>query len=339
METLEIDSEVANQETNENSDRWFLLVNPIAGGGQGLLVYPQISRLLHDEGIICEPHFTEHKFHAVELTVRAVNEGYRKIIVLGGDGTLHEVVNGLFIQTKVDPKGVLLGVVGVGTGNDWLRTFGFEEGRYTETIKAIKNEWSVLQDVGVVDYEEAHYRQTRYMVGVAGTGFDAYVIKRFEHRNMKRRRRASSYLWCVIRSFFRYKNTGAKIYIDDKLVYNDLLFSAAVGVCKFNGGGIQQLPDAVIDDGLFDMTIIRPIHFWHILFRLFYLYDGNIYRIGHTSKHRGERIRIESTPEMRLEVDGELLGGTPIDFSIKSKAIKVVVSSRYLEERERAEQR
>ena len=102
--------------------KWFVIVNPVAGGGRGLDHFPQISRYLRDAQILCEPVFTEHKFHATELTVTAVNEGYRHIIVVGGDGTLHEVVNGLFIQQKVCPDEVLLAVVAVGTGNDWVRT-------------------------------------------------------------------------------------------------------------------------------------------------------------------------------------------------------------------------
>jgi hypothetical protein len=90
--------------------KWFVIVNPVAGGGRGLDHFPQISKLLRDAHIVCEPVFTEHKFHATELTVSAVKEGYRNIIVVGGDGTLHEVVNGLFIQQEVCPDEVLLAV-------------------------------------------------------------------------------------------------------------------------------------------------------------------------------------------------------------------------------------
>ncbi len=96
--------------------RWFVIVNPVAGGGRGLDHFPLISKLLRDAGIQTEPVFTEHKFHATELTVSAVKQGFRRIIAVGGDGTLHEVVNGLFIQQTVDPREVLLAVVAVGSG-------------------------------------------------------------------------------------------------------------------------------------------------------------------------------------------------------------------------------
>ena len=317
-------------ESSAKEVKWFVIVNPVAGSGRGLDHFPQISKLLRDEHILCEPVFTEHKFHATELTVSAVKEGYRNIIVVGGDGTLHEVVNGLFIQQEADPREVLLGVVAVGTGNDWMRMFGVPR-RYQDAVRAIKEQYSFLQDVGVISYEESHYRQSRYMANVAGAGFDAAVNRRFTHLQKKGRRGGWLYAWSMVQTFFGYKSTGVKVWIDDRLVYNNLLFSVAIGICKYNGGGMQQLPDAVADDGMFDVSLIRPIHFWHVLFRFRYLFNGGIYRIRHVLQERGSRVRIESSPEVSVEVDGELLGESPLEFSILHRAIRIVVSKEFLE--------
>lgn len=310
--------------------KWFVIVNPVAGSGRGLDHFPQISKLLRDEHILCEPVFTEHKFHATELTVWAVKQGYRHIIAVGGDGTLHEVVNGLFIQQETDPKDILLGVVAVGTGNDWMRMFGVPS-RYQDAVRAIREQYSFLQDVGVISYEESQYRQSRYMANVAGAGFDAAVNRRFTHLQKKGRRGRWLYAWSMVQAFFRYKSTGVKVWIDDRLVYNNLLFSVAIGICKYNGGGMQQLPDAVADDGMFDVSLIRPIHFWHVLFRFRYLFNGGIYRIRHVLQERGSRVRIESSPEVSVEVDGELLGESPLEFSILHRAIRIVVSREFLD--------
>ena len=86
-------------------------------------------------------------------------------------------MNGLFIQQEVCPDEVLVAVVAVGTGNDWVRTFGISN-RYQDAVKAISEGYSFLQDVGVVSFEEAHYRQSRYMANVAGAGFDAHVVRK-----------------------------------------------------------------------------------------------------------------------------------------------------------------
>ena len=316
--------------------KWFVIVNPVAGGGRGLAHFPQISKLLRDAHIVCEPVFTEHKFHATELTVSAVKEGYRNIIVVGGDGTLHEVVNGLFIQQEVCPDEVLLAVIAVGTGNDWVRTFGISN-RYQDAVKAIGEGYSFLQDVGVVSYEESHYRQSRYMANVAGAGFDARMVRKLSHLKKKDRKSRWRSTWCLVKNFFRYKSTGVKVWVDDRLVYNNLLFSIAIGICKYNVGGMQQLPDAVADDGMLDVSLVRPVHFWHLLFRFHYLFNGGIYRIRHILQERGSCIRIESSPEISVEVDGELLGETPLEFSILHKAVRIVVGREFYDRQERGE--
>ena len=81
------------------------------------------------------------------------------------------------------------------------------------------------------------------MADVAGAGFDAHVVRKLSHLKKKGRKSRWRYTWCLVRNFFRYKSTGVKVWVDGRLVYNNLLLSAAVGICKFNGGGLQQLPD------------------------------------------------------------------------------------------------
>ncbi len=322
-------AQTLDRPTIEGDIRWFVVVNPIAGSGKGLDDYPLISKLLRDNNIRCEAVFTEHKYHATELTVSAIEAGFRHIIVIGGDGTLHEVINGIYIQKCTPPEDITIAVISVGTGNDWIRMFGIPR-RYSEAIRAIKEGYTFLQDVAAVEYEESHFRQVRYMANVAGIGFDAAVIRRLQKQSTKKRLGKAAYLWSLVRSFFSHKSTGVKIWVDDKLIFNDLLFSMAIGVGKYNGGGIQQLPEAVADDGLLDITMIKPLHWWHIIFRIRRLFNGTIYSIGHVLYAQGERIRIESTPEAPLEVDGELLGGTPIEFTVRHREVRVIVNKSFL---------
>lgn len=322
--------EMVDSHIDTHNTKWFVIVNPTAGAGKGLTDYPLISKLLRDNNISHEAVFTEHKHHATELTVSAIDSGYRDIIVVGGDGTLHEVVNGLFIQRTVAPDDVTIAVISAGTGNDWIRMFGIPR-HYSEAIRAIKEGYTFMQDVAEVTYEEAKYRQRRYMANVAGIGFDAEVLRRTQQSSIKRHLGRGGYLWCLIRSFFGHKDTGVKVWVDDRLIYNNLLFSVAMGVGKYNGGGIQQLPDAVADDGLLDITLIRPLHWWHVLFRIRRIFNGQIYSIGHVMHARGSKIRIESTPETPLEIDGELYGNTPIECRVLHRAVRVIVNRSFVE--------
>ena len=311
------------------SEKWFAIVNPVAGSGKGLVDLPQITKLLRDNNICYELVFSQYKRHVVELTVQAVNEGYRRIIVIGGDGTLHEVVNGLFIQQTVPAEEVTISVIAVGTGNDWIRMFGIPT-RYSEAIRAICEGATFLQDVGEVAYEESHYAQSRYMANVAGVGFDASVTRRYEHYKSMGKKGRYLYLKSFIYNYFRYRSSGVKVWVDGELVHNDLLFSAAIGICKYHGGGFQLLPSAIADDGMFDITLIKPFHWWHLLFRFNRLFNGTVYSIGHCVHYRGSNIRIESTPNIPVAVDGELLGGTPLEFTMHYHRVKVIVNKEFL---------
>lgn len=314
------------------TERWFVIVNPVSGGGKGLEDFPKISHLLRENGIEHDPAFTEYRYHATELTVEAINSGYRKIIVVGGDGTLNEVVNGLFIQKQCEPKEILLAVIAVGTGNDWVRTFGTPR-NYTAAIRAIKEGGTFLQDVGKVTYTESKVEQSRYIANVAGLGFDADVIEIFNDLKHRGYKGAWLYIYSLLKGYLKLKPFGVRIEVDGKEVYHNLLFSIAVGICKYNGGGIQQLPKAVADDGLLDVTLIKPLHWWHVVFRARRLFNGEIYSIGHIQHAQGKRVRIEASPNILLETDGELHGGTPVTIEVVPKAVQIVVTKEFLKQK------
>lgn len=314
-----------------DSSKWFAIVNPVAGNGKGLDDWPVISRLLRAQGIIPDYAFTERKYHAIELAVEAVNNGYRKLMVVGGDGTIHEVVNGLFIQQAAPTQDVLLSVIAVGTGNDWIRMFGIPR-KYSEAIRAIVEGYSFLQDVGHLTYMKSHVRQERYMANVAGIGFDAHVNKKYNHLKEEGKYRKWMYVWSALMSVMSYSSTGVKIWIDDELKVNELVYSATIGIGKYNGGGMIQMPDAVADDGLLDVTVIRKLGRLGVLSRFRSLYNGKIYKLKMVSLDRGRRVRIESTPEIRVEVDGEALGFSPFEFEVIDRAVRVVVSEKFLAE-------
>ncbi|MCD7970206.1 MAG: diacylglycerol kinase family lipid kinase [Alistipes sp.] len=317
--------------TTPGPDQWFAIINPVAGSGRGLKDWPTISRILREHGIMPGFVFTERKYHAIELAVEAVNNGYRKLIVVGGDGTIHEVVNGLFIQKVVPTTEVLISVIAVGTGNDWIRMFGIPR-KYSEAIRAISEGHSFLQDVATISFFKSQIQQERYMANVAGIGFDAFVNHRYNQLKEEGRYSKWLYIWSALKSVMQYSSTGVRIWIDDKLVVNELVYSATIGIGKFNGGGMRQTPAAIADDGLLDVTVIRKISKLGVLRRFNALYNGQIYRIKKISLDRGRRIRIESTPEIRVEVDGEALGYSPFEFEIIDRAVRVVVSEKFLRE-------
>lgn len=317
----------------DTSSRWFAIVNPVAGKGNGLKDWPQISALLHQAGVAVDTLFTLHKFHATELVVSAVERGYRRIIVVGGDGTIHETINGLFIQQRVPTSEVTLSVIAVGTGNDWIRMFGIPR-NYTQAIRSISEGHTFLQDVARVTYFESRVPQVRYLANVGGVAYDAAVCRDFNRLKERGYRGTWLYVRSALKNAVSYRCRRTRITIDGRVVFDGKLFTATIGIGKYTGGGLSQTPYAIPDDGLFDLTIIPKMNRVKLFSRFGALYNDNIYNISGVELFRGAGMRISADPSTRLELDGEILGYSDIEAVIIPRSVRVVVSSKYLSGRD-----
>ncbi|MDR2938588.1 MAG: diacylglycerol kinase family lipid kinase [Prevotellaceae bacterium] len=310
------------------SSRWMVIVNPKAGRGHGLRDWPAISNRLNFSGVDFTCVFTEKKFHAVELTVKAMNDGFRKIIVVGGDGTVNEVVNGLFIQKKVATSEVTLSVIPVGTGNDWVRMLGIPR-TYSDAVNSICAERTILQDVGKITFEESRVPQTRYMANVAGIGFDAIVNRRYNRLKEAGRTGKWTYIMSTMFTLFKYRTKRFTATVDGRLFFDGCLFSGTVGVGKYNGGGMLQMPAAALDDGLMDITLIRKMSLYKFFINFNRLYNGTIYNFRKVKAAQGKSIKIASYPPSPIEIDGEACGYSPFTFELVPKSIKVVIGEKF----------
>ncbi len=314
---------------NMEKGGWMVIVNPKAGSGRGLKDWPVISNLMNRSGLDFTCVFTEHKYHAVEMTVKAVNDGYRKIVAIGGDGTVHEIVNGLFIQKVVPTTEISLAVIPTGTGNDWIRMFGISK-TYTEAVQSLVDHRTVIQDVAKVEFYETKVKQHRYMANVAGMGFDAAV--NIKYNRLKDEGKVGKWLYITssIKVFLRYISKRFKIKIDDQLYYDGYLFSSTVGIGRYNGGGMDQMPAAKIDDGLMDITMIKRMQKLMIMKNFRYLYSGRIYDNPKVMHEQAKKIEIETWPPSRIEIDGEAMGYSPFTFELIPGSIKVVVGPKFV---------
>jgi YegS/Rv2252/BmrU family lipid kinase len=308
-----------------------VIVNPKAGSGKGLSDWPVISNQLNRSGVDFTCVFTEHKFHAVELTVKAINDGFRKLVAIGGDGTINEIVNGLFIQQKAAPNEISLAVIPAGTGNDWLRMFGIPA-TYSKAVQSIVNHRTILQDVGLITFYESRIRHRCYMANMAGMGFDAMVNRLFNHLKDEGRYSKNMYLRGTFRTLLSYRPKRFAVTVDGEPMYEGPVFSAAVGIGKYNGGGMNQMPNAVIDDGLLDITIVKKMNPFRVLYHFRKLYNGKIYTIPKVLARQGKRVSIETYPTSPIEIDGEAMGYSPFTFELIPQSIKVVVGADYLPE-------
>jgi len=317
-------------EKGRNSKRWLVVVNPNAGSRKGEKDWPRISRLLNDHSFNYKAVFTENRKHAIELTSKAIQEGFKKILVVGGDGTLNEVVNGIFNQKSYPAKDILVGMIPVGTGNDWGKTYDMPR-KYKQAIEVIKKEHVFTQDIGHIRFDSSEGPQERYFVNVSGMGYDALVALKTNRMKDKGRGGTLAYLMNIFTGLFQYRNTHFNIKVDGKEVFKGKVLSMNLGICKYNGGGLMQVPDAIPDDGLLDITVIKGISKFTIIKNVAKLYDGSFIKLKFVEQFRGGSCTIVSKPEgvVLLEADGESLGHSPLQFTVIPKALNVIIPEKY----------
>lgn len=311
---------------------WLVVINPNAGMKAGEKDWPLISQLLVQNGFVFDAVFTERAFQAIEIVRTLVKEkGYQRIIAVGGDGTLNEVVNGIFQQDRYATSEITLGMITVGTGNDWGRMYEFPK-KYEKAIRILANGKTFLQDVGKVQYRYDSADKSRYFINMAGMGYDALVAKKTNLMKAKGRGGTIAYLFNLITGLVQYQNTHLNIVIDGKEEINDKVFSLSIGICRYNGGGMMQLPFAIPDDGLFDITVIRKTTRLRVIRNIKNLYDGTFVKLPEVKTFTGKTISITSTPRhsIYLETDGESLGHSPLDFELVPKAIRLIVRKKAL---------
>ena len=311
--------------------KWFVILNPHAGSGRGKKDQLEILKRLTKSDFHYELAVSEFPKHIIQLTIDAIGKGFRNLIIAGGDGSLNEVVNGIFQQAACPPEEITVGMIPVGTGNDWIKTFGIPN-YYKEAVKILKQDKIMRQDVGRITFTENDVMKTCYFANMAGFGFDAMVATKTNQLKNEGRTGISLYLQALGSSFLNYQTAKTQVVIDGREI-DELIFSVSIGIGKYNGGGMMQAPGAVPDNGLFQVTIIRKIGLFGILRNLAGLYSGKFVNDYRVSTFQAKNISISSAQNIAGEADGETLGDNKFEIDIFSQKLSVIYNpERYLKE-------
>ncbi|MBU3929002.1 MAG: diacylglycerol kinase family lipid kinase [Bacteroidetes bacterium] len=314
----------------EKTPPWLVVINPHAGGSKAKSDWPKIRALLEEASFQYDAVFSEYPHHAIPLVKQLIEEkGYTRVLAVGGDGTLNEVVNGIFQQQRFDPKKITLGLITIGTGNDWGRMYAMPKS-YKKQIKILKKRHVLLQDVGKVKYLHDTEEISRYFVNIAGMGFDALVAKKTNLLKEKGSGGPLSYLYSLVTGLFEFHPIHLDIESDGASLFSGNIFSVSIGICKYNGGGMKQLPNAIPNDGLFDVTIIKKMSKAKVLRSIHKVYDGTFIQMEEVKTFTGKEFTLTSSPTHKafLETDGESLGHSPLHFTVVPSAIGLVVRKK-----------
>jgi YegS/Rv2252/BmrU family lipid kinase len=295
----------------------------MAGDQKGRDDWGKMSELLKQYGISYQHSFTEYRHHGIRLIQDYLHEGYRKFIIAGGDGFLNEAVNAVFTQDEVDPGLVTLAMLPVGTGNDWVRTHHIPFD-YEGAVKLIQQGKTMKHDIGRVFYHKRDREESWYFINMCGMGFDAEVNKKVTADRERGHLGPMKYQYHIFTTLMGYSPTHMQLFIDGRKVEHEV-FSMTLGIAQYNGGGMKQLPNAIPDDGIFDLSVIQKITRLKVMRSVNKLYDGSYINLPEVATYTGKNIEIHSDPRCWIEADGEALGESPFRFEMISRAINVII--------------
>lgn len=307
-----------------------VIVNPASAGAATRDVWPALASDLRTHFGPFNCAFTEKAGDGRRLAAQAAKDGRRLIIACGGDGTAGEVANGI-LESGAECE---LGLLPSGTGGDFRRTLGIPN-RAAEAARALRTGRTRLMDVGRVSYlNHEGENESRYFLGVASFGMSPEVIERVKESGpswlpQTRARWLSgkvSFAVATLQATLRSTRTTVVVQLDDLSERRLTVANLCVANARYFGGGMKVAPDALLDDGRFDVISIGDLGALKILANAHQLYRGthlNMEQVHHALAARVEARPARESAEVALEVDGELPGRLPATFEILPRALRV----------------
>ena len=320
--------------TADKNGIWFSVVNVYAASKKASELWKNAEDCLRARGIPYHGNRTGRSGNAMEITFDACMAGYRKFIAVGGDGTVHDVLNGIasYIDWRagsVTFADFTLAVIPLGSGNDWIKSTGVPKD-IDKAVSLLADPVCISQDVvrAVVEDGAQNPLSVSYMVNIGGVGIDARVCEMVNSKKSQGKRGKILYVTSLLHAIRNRVPALARVVCDGETVFEGAYLSMAFGVGKYSGGGMRQTPDAVLDDGLLDLTIIPDLPLMRIAREAPRLFTGSFLKVPELVVARGRSISVmpfDGSSAEPAEVDGEVIGKIPVRFDVLDSRINIVV--------------
>ncbi len=285
------------------------IVNPSAGNGNAGKEWPEIEKEIDSNFPEHECVLTERPGHATELAKNGAIKGFDTIVSCGGDGTLNEVING------VAGSEIRVALIPLGTGSDFGKSIGIRS--VQDALKALKSGRTEKVDLANVTFDETGTSRT--FINILEIGFGAEVMK---YVNSHSKAGKNSFLIGVLSVLMKLKRFRVKFELD-KLQEMDTI-EVIVANGKYFGGGMLASPCSIISDGNLDVHIMKPVSKLTTLLRLKNLMNGTYIEKNFSYEFRGKAFHFLGEGNL-VEMDGEVVGNTPISISLLEKGVNFVV--------------
>ena len=250
---------------------------------------------------------TKYAEHAIELARELVERGCDEILVLGGDGTLSEVINGIMRADIPEEQRaqICFGLMPRGTGNDWGRFWGLNK-EYKKSLDRFFNGEKQPLDVGCITYWRNGIVHHRYFINSVGFGVDSLTCQWATTLKYYIGSHHVNYFFALLAAICVHKSQKIELIVDGKTIVNDMLFTMNIGNGPFSGGGIKQNPDADPRDGVFHSIFVRTPTFLQVLKAIPRLFDGRLTDLDFVHSFVGKEVEVNTRKHLMFEADGIL---------------------------------
>lgn len=286
----------------------YFIVNPIAGHGKAMAVTKKIEKELTERKIKHQIVYSEYPGHSVELAAGVNEKEFSKVVSIGGDGTLNEILNGLNLKT------MSLGIVPAGTGNDLVRCTGIPSDE-EQALEVILNGVEKSIDIGVINNQR--------FINVAGFGLDVEVLR--ETMKFKKIIKGElAYALGLVKALLKFKPIKLHVLVDG-VEYHQEAMICAIGNGQYFGGGMRILPSAELDDGLFDICIIKKKPKIQLLYHFPKIFKGTHIKLTWVDYIKGKNVKVLTEQGVFINTDGEISQKNLPEFSILEKSLRIIV--------------
>ena len=324
-----------------SNDKWLVVVNVFAASKKAGSVWKRAAVMMEQAGVHHAVMYTGGEDNAVAISRKASAAGYRKFVAVGGDGTVHDVLNGIaeYVYSDEASGAVLsdftLGVLPVGSGNDWVKTTGVPRD-VQGAVKVLAEGHTGMQDVvkvSILDRNDLNIVKTvSYMANVGGVGLDARVCEIVNRKKEAGKRGKQLYVGALLYCIRHRVPVRARVICDGAEVFSGKYLSMAFGVGKYSGGGMRQTPLAELGDGLLDIAIIPDIPLWVIAKEVPKLFTGTFHTVEVLTQAKCREVVVipyNQADAEPVEVDGEVVGRAPVRMEVMSEHINVIMPARH----------
>ncbi len=292
-----------------------ILVNPISGNHKGVKFCKIVQNILIKNGITPKLFVSEYPKNLTKISRKISHKCNCRFYVLGGDGTLNEVISGI-IGTNSE-----IVVIPCGTGNDFIKNISDYKSVRKIVIESLKNKSSMVDVMRVND--------TKYCINILNAGFDAMVAKNVDNfRIFRFLSGKAKYNLSIFYTLLSNKNYKLKIRLDGKYIKKGYFTLVAISNGKFYGGGICPCPNAVINDELLDVCVIDSTRIREKIFLLPKYKKGNHITLNKAHISKTHNLTIVSTKKFPVSLDGEIIYTDKLKVELLPQKVNIVMTKK-----------